>query len=574
MSFITRTSPGISEADAKELDNRLGNKFPVSGLPGEHGLGTLLYHQLPTVAEKNKVVKLFASASTELTIASGAITATQGVHTVDTQGDAASDDLDTINGLAEGDLLLLRPNNAARTVVLKHGTGNIFCPGGQDVSLAEATDWALLSSDGTNVVVIAKSILAVPAPTPAAHAASHTDGSDDIQPATNAQKGLATAAQITALEAATATIAAATTDTGVGAGNAGKLVELDGDGKLDGRDVGTDGTKLDGIEALADVTDATNVDAAGAVMNSDTSTAAMQFVVDEDNMASDSATKIPTQQSVKAYVDAAVVGLYDHKGGYDANTNTPDLDTAPSGVKKGDAYTVSAAGTFFTEALEVGDVIIADQDNPTALAHWTRVNKNIDAATTTSPGIVELATDGENAANVVVQGNDSRLSDARTPLAHAASHTNGSDDIQSATPAQKGLMTAAYAAEVTANTAALAASAATSIGLVRHILVEIANGATRDIDTALPPGTWEPVDAWVVNEEASVAADSIQLVAVGIGAITEDMSSLAADQIIIRPTTFNRTQLVGGTNALRCAVTAAAGAAPAQTAHFLLRQVA
>ena len=62
-----------------------------------------------------------------------------------------------------------------------------------------------------------------------------------------------------------------------------------------------DKTKLDGIEASADVTDATNVDAAGAVMNSDSSTASMSFVIDEDNMASDSATKVPTQQSVKAY---------------------------------------------------------------------------------------------------------------------------------------------------------------------------------------------------------------------------------------------------------------------------------
>jgi len=37
-------------------------------------------------------------------------------------------------------------------------------------------------------------------------------------------------------------------------------------GTVDGRDVATDGTKLDGIEALADVTDATNVAAAGAAM--------------------------------------------------------------------------------------------------------------------------------------------------------------------------------------------------------------------------------------------------------------------------------------------------------------------
>ena len=40
-------------------------------------------------------------------------------------------------------------------------------------------------------------------------------------------------------------------------------------GTVDGRDIATDGTKLDGIEALADVTDATNVNAAGAVMDTD-----------------------------------------------------------------------------------------------------------------------------------------------------------------------------------------------------------------------------------------------------------------------------------------------------------------
>ena len=64
-----------------------------------------------------------------------------------------------------------------------------------------------------------------------------------------------------------------------------------------------DHTKLNGIETAADVTDATNVAAAGAVMESDTTTANMAFVVDEDNMSSDSDTKLPTQQSVKAYVD-------------------------------------------------------------------------------------------------------------------------------------------------------------------------------------------------------------------------------------------------------------------------------
>ena len=42
-------------------------------------------------------------------------------------------------------------------------------------------------------------------------------------------------------------------------------------GTVDGRDVATDGTKLDGIEALADVTDTANVTSAGALMDSELS---------------------------------------------------------------------------------------------------------------------------------------------------------------------------------------------------------------------------------------------------------------------------------------------------------------
>ena len=56
------------------------------------------------------------------------------------------------------------------------------------------------------------------------------------------------------------------------------------------------------VEDGADVTDAANVNAAGAVMNSDTSTTSMQFVIDEDDFASNSDTKIPTQQSSKNYI--------------------------------------------------------------------------------------------------------------------------------------------------------------------------------------------------------------------------------------------------------------------------------
>ena len=145
-------------------------------------------------------------------------------------------------------------------------------------------------------------------------------------------------------------------------------------------------TKLTNIEDNADVTDATNVEAAGAVMESDTTTAAMSFVIDEDSMATDSETKVPTQQSVKAYVDtevaAAVASGVRYQGAYNASTNSPDLDSSPiSGITTGDMYTVTTGGTFFAgTTLEVGDVLIAETDAPTLVTDWTVVQANLDAA--------------------------------------------------------------------------------------------------------------------------------------------------------------------------------------------------
>lgn len=65
----------------------------------------------------------------------------------------------------------------------------------------------------------------------------------------------------------------------------------------------SDISKLAGIETGADVTDATNVDAAGATMNTDTTLVGNGYFLDEDTMASNSASKVPSQQSTKAYVD-------------------------------------------------------------------------------------------------------------------------------------------------------------------------------------------------------------------------------------------------------------------------------
>ena len=75
----------------------------------------------------------------ELTIATGVITVTGNYHTVDTEGDAATDDLDTINTGADGKRITLRIEDDARDVVIKNATGNILTPDGNDITL-DTTD--------------------------------------------------------------------------------------------------------------------------------------------------------------------------------------------------------------------------------------------------------------------------------------------------------------------------------------------------------------------------------------------------------------------------------------------------
>lgn len=94
-------------------------------------------------------------APTELTISSGAVTVTRNFHTIDTESGAASDDLDTINGLEVGALYLLQAEDSARTVVLKN-SGNITLPfGSSEFSLNSDADAALLfSPDGSTALAL------------------------------------------------------------------------------------------------------------------------------------------------------------------------------------------------------------------------------------------------------------------------------------------------------------------------------------------------------------------------------------------------------------------------------------
>jgi len=89
----------------------------------------------------------------ELTIASGEITVTSSYHSVDTQGDAGTDDLTGIKcaSYTAGQMLTLRSVNDGRDVVIKHDASsgnswNIFC--GSDRTLSHHVDMITFIWDG------------------------------------------------------------------------------------------------------------------------------------------------------------------------------------------------------------------------------------------------------------------------------------------------------------------------------------------------------------------------------------------------------------------------------------------
>ena len=101
-----------------------------------------------------------------------------------------------------------------------------------------------------------------------------------------------------------------------------------------------------------------------------------------------------------------------------ASTGPPEEITIGSGLTLS-AGQLSAVG---------GGALVASNNLSDVASAATGVANIKQAATTSATGVVELATDGVTASGVVVQGNDARLSNARTPSTHATSHQDGGAD--------------------------------------------------------------------------------------------------------------------------------------------------
>jgi hypothetical protein len=120
-------------------------------------------------------------------------------------------------------------------------------------------------------------------------------------------------------------------------------------GNVDGRDVSVDGTKLDGIEAAADVTDATNVTAAGALMDSELTDIAAVKALDQGVATTDS----PTFVNVTATDLDGILG-----------SNTPAAATVTTMTASDDVNLANTKSiTFKNAASTVRDIVTLFSDN-------------------------------------------------------------------------------------------------------------------------------------------------------------------------------------------------------------------
>jgi hypothetical protein len=95
------------------------------------------------------------AAETTLTIASGAVTPTKGIHAIDTEAAAATDDLANVaqTNLPDGSLLAIRGANAGRVVTVRHGAGGIgqlLLADGNDLVLRSTSTFLVLKRTGTS----------------------------------------------------------------------------------------------------------------------------------------------------------------------------------------------------------------------------------------------------------------------------------------------------------------------------------------------------------------------------------------------------------------------------------------
>ncbi len=176
-------------------------------------------------------------------------------------------------------------------------------------------------------------------------------------------------------------------------------------GTVDGRDVATDGTKLDGIEASADVTDTANVTAAGALMDSEVTNLAQVKAFDSADYAT--AAQGTTADAALPKAGGAMTGAITTNStfdGRDVATDGTKLDGIEASADVTDTTNVTAAGALMdSEVTNLAQVKAFDSADYATAAQGTTADAALPKAGGAMTGAIttnstfdgrDVATDG------------------------------------------------------------------------------------------------------------------------------------------------------------------------------------
>ena len=182
------------------------------------------------------------------------------------------------------------------------------------------------------------------------------------------------------------------------------LVNVTGSGTVQG------GTLTDGALSInsGSITNAVNITASGTVQFgslSDSSITITAFV-DEDDMSSNSATLIPTQQSVKAYVDNQLTGSDLDFQGDSGGALAIDLDSETLTLAGGTGISSVGSGNTMTFNLDNTAVSAGSYGNATAIPNITIDAQGRITSASTSAISTSFTLTGDSGSNQTVSGGD------------------------------------------------------------------------------------------------------------------------------------------------------------------------